>query len=124
MSYIKNEISKKDLMNLGMTIDESVHIDFNKYDFFISDWSGLFIEYALIFKRKSFLINTPKKIVNKNYENFKSTPVEISLRNILCETYEVDQIMHLVNNILSLKNSIQLKQDPEVKKIVEENFFN
>ena len=123
MSYIKNEISKKDLQELGMPIDESTHINFNKYDFFISDWSGLFIEYALIFKRKSYLINTPKKIVNKNYEKFSSTPIEISLRNILCETFEVDEIKNLVNKIQSLKNSNRFEVNLKIKKILEENFY-
>ena len=123
MSYFKNEISKKDLIDLGMSIDESVNINFNEYNFFISDWSGLFIEYALIFKRKSHLINTPKKIFNKNYMNFSSTPVEISLRNILCETYEINQIKDLVNRISFLKDNQNFEQDHEVKKIIEKNFF-
>ena len=60
MSYIKEEISKKDLLNLGMKID-SQYIDFNKYNFFISDWSGLFINYPNIGPRKSYLINQLKK---------------------------------------------------------------
>ena len=54
-----------------MAVDETININFNEYNFLISDWSGIFIEYALIFKRKCYLINTPKKysiriIVNLN----------------------------------------------------------
>ncbi len=123
MSYIKGEISKTELKSLGMLIDDSVNINFNKYNFFISDWSGLFIEYALIFKRTSYLINTPKKIANKNYENFQSIPVEISLRNILSNTYEVGQIKNLIDNIRELKNSNNFKEDANIKKILEENFY-
>ena len=123
MSLTKNEISKKNLMELGMAVDETININFNEYNFLISDWSGIFIEYALIFKRKCYLINTPKKIFNKDYSKFKSSPVEISLRNILCETYEIDQIKDLVNRIHALKEIQNFDQDPNVKKIIEKNFF-
>jgi hypothetical protein len=124
MSYIKNEITKKELLDLNMKVDESSVINFFEYDFFISDWSGLFLEYALLFKKKSFLINTPKKIVNENYKQFKSPPVEIFLRNKLCKTYEIEQIKDLINDIKNLKNENQeVKQDIYVKEIVEKNFY-
>ena len=124
MSYIKNEITKKELLDLNMKIDESNFINFFEYDFFISDWSGLFLEYALLFNRKSFLINTPKKIVNENYKQFKSLPVEILLRNKLCKTYEIDQIENLINDIeKSKKENQQMKQDIHVKEILEKNFY-
>ncbi len=124
MSYVKNEITKKELLDLNMKIDDSSFINFFEYDFFISDWSGLFLEYALLFKRKSFLINTPKKIVNENYKQFKSLPVEISLRNKLCKTYEIDQIDDLINDIEKLKKENQeIKQDASVKELVEKNFY-
>ena len=110
-----------------MQIDDSKFINFNRYNFFISDWSGLFIEYALIYKRKSFLINTHKKLVNKNYENFSSQPIEISLRDKLCNTYEIKNMEELVNDIKFLKKkSDQLEfkeEDINVKKIIEENFY-
>ena len=124
MSFIKNEITKKELLDLNMKIDESSFINFFEYDFFISDWSGLFLEYALLFNRKSFLINTPKKIVNENYKEFKSSPVEIFLRNKLCKTYEIDQIEDLINDIeKSKKENQQTKQDINVKEILEKNFY-
>ena len=124
MSYLKNEVTKKELLDLNMKIDESSFINFFEYDFFISDWSGLFLEYALLFKRKSFLINTPKKVVNENYKQFKSLPVELYLRNKLCKTYEIEQIEDLINDIEKLKNKNQeIKQDIYVKEIVEKNFY-
>lgn len=127
MSYLKQEISKQNLKNLDMQIDDSKFINFNRYNFFISDWSGLFIEYTLIYKKKSFLINTPKKIVNKNYQNFNSEPIEISLRDKFCKTYEIKNIKELVNDIKFLKeklNSLKFdEEDAQVKKIIEENFY-
>ena len=60
MSF-KNEISLSEIKKIGITLDTSKIINFNNIKFLISDWSGIFIEFALITKRKSFLINTPKK---------------------------------------------------------------
>ena len=54
MSYKKGEISKEELEKLEIAIDDDRYINFHKYKFLISDWSGIFIEYALIFKRRAF----------------------------------------------------------------------
>ena len=50
-------------------------------------------------------------------------PVEISLRKILSNTYEVGQIKNLIDNILELKNTNNFKEDLNIKKLVEENFY-
>ena len=44
------------------------------------------------YEKKSFIINTPKKMLNKNYFKFKTKPIEIDLRNILGKTYEISEI--------------------------------
>ena len=57
MSYIKKEISKKELQNLDINVDESEFINYQDYDYFITDWSGLFIEYqiwSLIFENSNY----------------------------------------------------------------------
>ena len=127
MSYNKGEIKKYDLKNLGMNIYDDEFVNFSKYKFFISDWSGLFIEYAIIFKRKSYLINTPKKIINKNYKNFNSTPIEISLRNIFCKTYEINDIGEIIKDINSIKENNKSSDitsiDLDIKKIIDKNFY-
>ena len=124
MSFVKNEITKKELLELNMKVDESPYINFFEYNFFVSDWSGLFIENALLFKKKSFLINTPKKIVNENYKQFRSIPIEIYLRNKLCRTYEVEQIEELIIDINNLiKENKEIEEDLQVKEIIEKNFY-
>ncbi len=127
MSYRKGEITIEDLKNSKINIDQDEFINFNKYNFFVSDWSGLFIEYAMIFKRKSYLINTPKKISNQNYKSYSSLPIEISLRDILCQTYEINNLFQLTNDLYKLKKSLEntnfLDQDIEIKKIIKDNFY-
>ena len=121
MSLIKKETSINDLEKLGIPIDKLNFLNLYKYRFLITDWSGIFIEFALIFKRKSFLINTPKKIRNQSYLNYSNKPIEISLRNILAKTYDIKNIQNIVKEIKVLKNEI--KEDVNLNKIINENFY-
>ena len=126
MSFKKKEITKQNLVDLNIPLDTSNFFNPFKYNFFVTDWSGIFIEYALIFKRKAYLINTPKKMVNKNYLEFKNKPIEISLRNIIGKTFEVDNIKEIAVEIDKLKKkhkSLELSEDDSIKKIIDDNFF-
>jgi len=126
MSFAKKEISKIDLQKLGIEIDDSKLLNFHNYNFLVSDWSGIFIEYALIFKRKAFLINTPKKIVNKNYIEYNNKPAEITLRNIMGKSFNIDNIKDIINEILILKKNFNNKdkiENKDLKKIIKDNFY-
>ena len=127
MSLTKREISMNDLEQLNIPIDRLNMLNLFKYRFLITDWSGIFIEFAMIFKRKAFLINTPRKIVNQNYLKFDNKPIEISLRNILGQTFEVQNIQNIVGSIQSLKGKLLKKnliaENEDVKKIINKNFF-
>ena len=57
------------------------------------------------------LINTPKKISNKNYSSYKNKPIEISLRNTLGNLYDIENIDEIAEEILALKNNINPYED-------------
>ena len=82
MSFKKGEITNDEIIKMGITLDNSKLVNFNEFNFLISDWSGIFIEFALVNKRKSFLINTEKKRNNFNYERYINKPIEISKREL------------------------------------------
>lgn len=126
MSFKKKEITKKELIDLKIPLDLSNFFNPYKYNFFLSDWSGIFIEYALIIKRKAFLINTPKKMVNEKYLKFKNQPAEITLRNKIGKTFDIDKIENIINDILDIKNNnnnLILTEDISVKKMIYDNFY-
>ena len=126
MSFKTGEISKADLQKLNIPIDNLRLFNFHDYNFLISDWSGIFIEYALIFKRKSFLINTPKKIVNKNYLKYDNKPIEITLRNIMGKSYNINNIPDIVNEIVISKKNLNKNnkdKDKDLEKMIDDNFF-
>jgi len=129
MSFKKKEVLMDDIIKLNIPLDTSSLLNPFKYNFFITDWSGIFIEFALIFKRKAYLINTPKKIVNKDYLEFKNQPIEITHRNIFGKTIAIEDIEDIAYDIKKLKNDNNRNKENKfpidlvVKKIIDENFY-
>lgn len=127
MSFVKKEISIKEIKQLDIPIDNLNMLNLFKYKYLISDWSGAFIEYAMIFKRKAFLINTPKKIVNQNYLKYENKPIEITLRNILGKTYDIEDIKEIASSIKILSQEKDkkklVKEDDNLNEIISRNFF-
>ena len=115
------------MKKLNIPFDISTRVNLSNIKFLISDWSGIFIEYAILTNRKAILINTPKKILNKNYENYKQIPIEISLRNILGKTFEVNELEDLVKELVQKKkqfdNNSTLLENDDIKKCIKNNFF-
>ena len=92
------------------------------YDYLITDWSGIFIEFANIKLTKSILINTKKKIKNNDFVKFNTTPIEIYSRNIL----GIELNENNISKIPSILTSKELKNDnnqKEIRKFFNENFF-
>ncbi len=100
MSLKKKEFE----INNNIKINNDKFIDFKKFKFLISDWSGIFIEFAIINNSKPILINTNKKILNKNYLKFSSTPIEIESRKIVGAEFDIDEIDNIPGFILNQKN--------------------
>ena len=123
MSYKKKEITKKELEEYKVLFDSDKIINFQKYNFIISDWSGIFIEYSLIYRKKAFLINTPKKIVNNNYDKYENKPIEITLRHVLGESYEIDDIPKLIDRLNYLKETKKNSADDRFNQILDNNFY-
>ena len=62
-------------------------------------------------------------MVNKNYDIFDNKPIEITLRNILGESYEINEIPKLVDSLCDQKNSQNNSNDENFKQILDENFY-
>ena len=105
MSIKKREVSLTELEDLNITVNTNKEINFNQFNFLVSDWSGIFIEYAFLKNRKSFLINTPRKLLNSSFKKFASKSIELEERENLANTYETDQLKRLVSDIENLRNN-------------------
>ncbi len=119
MSLRKKEVDKKSLINNKVNLDEDFNINFDDFKFLVSDWSGIFIEYSIIKKIKPFLINSTQKILNSNKDSYNFSIEEIS-RNQLGNTYNIDEIEKLVDDILILRNNNSYNKND--KELID-NFY-
>lgn len=119
MSFQEKEVSVEYFKCKKIDIDISPRINFNIFNYLISDWSGIFMEYFLISGYKSILFNTKPKILNYKYKNFTNTPIEFDLRKdigILFNDNEFEKFHKLLDKIkhdflddLKITNSTQQK---------------
>jgi YidC/Oxa1 family membrane protein insertase len=68
----------------------------------ISDWSGIAFEYAFTFDRPVIFINSEKKVLNKNYNEFSYQPIEISERSEIGQIVHIDELENVTQIIKNL----------------------
>jgi hypothetical protein len=115
MSIKKKEISLEELINNNINYDCQNELNLDLYTDLITDWSGIFLEYAIIKKKFPILINTKQKIRNINHQIIKDTPIEIIARNILAHSLDVA-------NIKQITDFIGINRMNE--KLIIKNFYN
>ncbi len=115
MSYKKGEVSLENLKRDFVLCEGE--INFNNYHTIITDWSGIFIEFANLNSTKCILLNTKKKVFNKDFNLVKNTPIEIYARKILGYEINIEDI-RLANDLIK---KIILNKNKD--KIEIENFF-
>jgi len=61
-------------------------------DMLITDWSAIAIEFSYTTLKPSVFINTPPKIMNPNYTKIPIVPLDITLRDLLGVSVDLDKI--------------------------------
>jgi hypothetical protein len=120
MSLKEKEINLSDLNFIKNKIDVGPNIKISEYENLVSDWSGIFLEFIIFNKKKPYLFNSKKKVLNINYnERYSKTTIEEYARENVCFSYNFDQIDLFIND---LKNNDNYKQ-LEINKFIYENFY-
>ena len=109
MSIKNKELNGKLIEKYNFDFYEDEVVNFEDFNYLISDWSGIIIEYYFIKKKKSFVINSKQKIRNKNFSFSKQIPTELKYRDIFSNTYQIDNIEDLISDIISNKKD-KIKQ--------------
>ena len=113
MSIKNGETSINFYRNKNINIDLNPNLEITNYTDLISDWSGIFIEFAYLNKKFPILINTSQKIRNKDSYNYKTIPLEIYARDNISyniNTDKTDDIMKILNK-KDLSNESKLIDD-------------
>jgi hypothetical protein len=120
MSLKEREIDLNDLNFIKNKLDLQPDIKISEYENLVSDWSGIFLEFIIMNKKRPYLFNSTKKVLNINYnERYSGTTIEEYARDNICFKYNFDQVDLFIND---LKSNNNYKQH-EINKFIFENFY-
>ena len=126
-SNIYNTYLRPHPMDLDMVrkarLEDNIFIYTNKelnnlcgYDYLITDWSGIGMEYSLIKSSKSIYIDTPKRL-EKTYQGTKKESfIEDEFRNKYGFILEQDKI-YLIKTLLDDKKNWQIEDDTFIRRM-------
>ncbi len=126
--YLKHNIDKiNNLKNKYKNIKiENDYTNINKiFDscLLITDWSAISYEYAYTTKKPVIFINTPMKVINKDYKEVDIDIFELSSRSIIGKEVELEELKDIdkiVKEVLKNKKNYSKKID----KFFKENVYN
>ena len=113
-------VSKDELV---IETDFSSNVTIFTADLVITDWSAIAYEFAFSTLRPPLLINTPTKIMNKNYKKIPLEPINFSLRKKVGVELNLDQLDHVtdvVSDIFSKQNEFH----DRILQVRSETVFN
>ena len=114
------DVSKDELV---IETDFSSNVTIFTADLVITDWSAIAYEFAFSTLKPPLLINTPTKIINKNYQKIPLEPINFSLRKkvgIELNTDQLDRVADAVSEIFSKQNEFHDK----ILQVRNETVFN
>ena len=92
-------------------------------DILICDWSGMAIEYALGLEKPVIFIDTPPRVRNPNWEELKSEPLEMSIREKVGQIISPTKLNDLSSAITQLLRNDQTFPD-QMKSLRKEFVYN
>jgi len=92
-------------------------------DLIVTDWSGIAYEFSYATKKPSLFINTPMKIMNPEYEKISCVPLDISLRNEVGISVDMDKL-NLISSIVSELFSQQALFSDKIQQTMDKYVFN
>ena len=108
---------------LSFELDFSGNKSIYSADLLITDWSGISVEYCFATKRPAIFVNTKMKVLNPNWQKIPSTPVEISLRDVVGVAVDKEELVR-IGEIASELFARGGEYEERIEKTLEEFLFN
>lgn len=118
------QLKKKyaDCSNIEIQTDFSSNNPVMESDLLITDWSCIGYEFAFTTKKPALFINTPMKIMNLEYDRIKTVPINISLREDIGASLDVDKISEVNSVIDGLFDNAEMYHE-KIDKIYHDKVF-
>ena len=121
MSIKNKELNIDDLKFIEDKLDTSAKLNLSEYENLVSDWSGIYLEYLILNKKKPYLFNSNKKILNSEYnKDYNGTTIEEYAREKICFKYDFDELDFFIKDL----NQNQDYNKSEINKFINENFYS
>jgi len=91
-------------------------------DILITDWSNIAYEFSYCTKKPTIYINTPMKVMNSEYNKLGIEPLDITLRNKLGVSVDVDKLNNLPEIIEDMRNNSE-KYRMSIESTVNDYLF-
>lgn len=93
-------------------------------DLLVTDWSSISLEYAFSTLKPVLFIDTPMKIVNPDYQELETVPIDIELRDKVGISIALDSIENeIVPAVDKLLNDVQFSRD-SMRALKEQYIYN
>ena len=115
----EKELGEYFIIETDFSSNETVYTS----DVMITDWSSIAQEFSYTTKRPSIFINTPMKIMNPNYQNIPCVPLDISLRDEIGVSVDVDKLDGLPEIVEDMLAHAE-KYKEQIIKVMDENLYH
>ncbi|MDR1392448.1 MAG: membrane protein insertase YidC [Bifidobacteriaceae bacterium] len=92
-------------------------------DLVITDWSSIAQEFSYATKKPSIFINTPMKVMNPNWEWLCSPPLDITLRDMIGVSIDVDALAGIGDVALDLMRQTSVWRE-RIEQVLQDNIYN
>ena len=92
-------------------------------DLLVTDWSGIAYEFSYATKKPSMFINTTPKVLNPNYEKYSLVPAEISWKDQVGISLEMNELSKVEATVKELLDNPD-KYSAKIEEALQNNIFN
>ena len=120
---LQDKFEKLDPKLFLFETDFSSNVSIYTADMLITDWSGIVQEFCYTTKKPGLMINTPMKVMNPEYTRYKNPPLDITMRNILGKTLELNELDKSRATVEELFSSAAFYEQ-QITDMTEEYVYN
>jgi len=113
----------KDYDRLELETDFSSNNTVYTADLLVTDWSSIAFEYAYTTLKPVLFVNTPMKVINRDWDKIDVEPINIAVRKLIGEDIEVADIAgigELADRLIKNKEEYRKK----ISRIRDEELYN
>ncbi|MDR1188025.1 MAG: CDP-glycerol glycerophosphotransferase family protein, partial [Bifidobacteriaceae bacterium] len=92
-------------------------------DLVVTDWSTIAQEFSYATKRPSIFVNTPMKVMNPHWEWVESAPLDITMRNQIGVSIDVEDLSRIGEVALDLRTDASGWRE-RIDQVLHQNIYN